>query len=54
MFFLNMILVICLSFDAVSDPDQDIVRCRWSNVTLNECGNVCNAFPNAILDEVRY
>ncbi|KAK7073546.1 hypothetical protein SK128_016753 [Halocaridina rubra] len=34
----------------VTDPDNDIVRCRWATGS-NECGSVCNAFPNAILDE---
>ncbi|KAK7073313.1 hypothetical protein SK128_022155 [Halocaridina rubra] len=34
----------------VSDPDGDIVRCRWG-ITYDECGGVCNAFPNAVLDE---
>ncbi|KAK7074162.1 hypothetical protein SK128_012723 [Halocaridina rubra] len=34
----------------VTDPDNDIVRCRWAS-GYNECGTVCNFFPNAILDE---
>ena len=33
---------------AVSDPDGDIVRCRWAVGT--ECGGICNRFPGAILD----
>ena len=33
---------------AVSDPDGDIVRCRWG--VGNECGGICNRFPGAILD----
>ena len=33
----------------VSDPDGDIVRCRWA-VGQTECGGVCNRFPGAILD----
>ena len=35
----------------VEDPDGDIVRCRWA-VGEAECYDVCNAFPNATLDEV--
>ena len=34
---------------AVSDPDGDIVRCRWG-VGSTECGGVCDSFPGAILD----
>ena len=34
---------------AISDPDGDIVRCRWA-VGSAECGGVCNRFPGAILD----
>ena len=33
---------------AVSDPDGDIVRCRWG--VGSECGGICNRFPGAILD----
>ena len=33
----------------VNDPDGDIVRCRWA-VGSNECGDICNRFPGAILD----
>ena len=33
---------------AVSDPDGDIVRCRWA--VGNECGGICNGFPGAELD----
>ena len=36
----------------VEDPDGDIVKCRWALSELGECGDVCNAFPNATLDEV--
>ena len=36
---------------AVEDPDGDIVRCRWA-VGEAECSGVCNAFPNATLDQV--
>ena len=32
----------------VSDPDNDIVRCRWA--VGDECKGVCNKFPGAILD----
>ena len=33
---------------AVSDPDNDIIRCRWA--TGVECSSVCNNFTNAYLD----
>ena len=33
---------------AISDPDNDIVRCRWANET--ECLSVCNSIPGAVLD----
>ncbi|KAK3597236.1 hypothetical protein CHS0354_004990 [Potamilus streckersoni] len=33
-----------------SDPDGDLVRCRWS-IGSNECGGICLAFPGAILKE---
>ena len=36
----------------VEDADGDIKRCRWANGSLGECGGVCNAFPNAVLDMV--
>ena len=32
----------------VTDPDNDIVRCRWA--VGNECAGICNGFPGAILD----
>ena len=32
----------------VSDPDNDIVRCRWA-VGI-ECSSICNQFPGAVLD----
>ena len=34
------------------DPDGDDILCRWAEVSMNECGDVCNAFLDAILDEV--
>ncbi|KAK3579266.1 hypothetical protein CHS0354_033344 [Potamilus streckersoni] len=34
----------------VSDPDGDIVRCRWSNEG-DECGSTCSSFPGAFLNE---
>ena len=34
----------------VSDPDGDIVRCRWA-VGSSECGGICNRFPGAELDQ---
>ena len=33
---------------AVSDPDGDVVRCRWA--VGKECGGVCNAIPGAVLN----
>ena len=36
----------------MEDPDGDIVKCRWALAVLGECAGVCNAFPNATLDEV--
>ena len=33
----------------VSDPDNDIVRCRWGR-GYEECGYVCNKFPHADLN----
>ena len=36
---------------AVSDADGDVIRCRWANSSLGECGGVCQTFP-ATLDQV--
>ena len=33
----------------VTDPDNDIVRCRWA-VGDAECGGICDGFPGADLD----
>ena len=33
----------------VTDPDNDIVRCRWA-VGQVECGGICGGFPGAGLD----
>jgi len=33
---------------AVSDPDGDIVRCRWA--VGSECAGICNWFPGATID----
>ena len=33
----------------VTDPDNDIVRCRWA-VGYDECGGICYGFPWAYLD----
>ena len=33
----------------VTDPDNDIVRCRWA-VGFDECAGICNGFPGAVLD----
>ena len=32
----------------ISDPDNDIIRCRWA--TEGECGSICNGLPGANLD----
>ena len=32
-----------------SDPDNDLVRCRWA-VGSSECGGICSGFPGAVLD----
>ena len=33
----------------VTDPDNDIVRCRWA-VGFAECGEICDGFPEAYLE----
>ena len=33
----------------VSDPDGDVIRCRWASNSL-ECGGVCGWFPGASLN----
>ena len=33
---------------AVTDPDDDIVRCRWA--VGEECAGICDGFPEATLD----
>ena len=33
----------------VTDPDNDIVRCRWA-VGYDECRSICDGFPEADLD----
>ena len=33
----------------VTDPDNDIVRCRWA-VGEAECGGICDGFPEAYLE----
>ena len=40
-------------FVLVSDADDDIVRCRWAETSLGECGGVCGTLQNATLSEVR-
>ena len=35
----------------VEDADGDVVRCRWAESTYRECGGVCRAFPDAVLNE---
>lgn len=34
----------------VQDADQDVVRCRWAQG--NECSDVCNALPGAMINQV--
>ena len=34
---------------AVSDPDGDIIKCRWA--VGEECGGICDAFPGAELNK---
>ena len=34
----------------VTDPDNDIVRCRWALECYDECGGICCGFPGADLD----
>ena len=36
----------------VEDIDGDEVRCRWARSSDGECASVCEAFPDAILDQV--
>ena len=33
---------------AVSDPDDDVIRCRWAVGT--ECSDICDKIPGAVLD----
>ena len=35
----------------VEDSDGDVVRCRWAESSLGECGGVCRALPGAVLNE---
>ena len=35
----------------VSDADNDVVRCRWSDSTKGECGGICGIPPGATLDQ---
>ena len=37
---------------SVDDVDGDEVRCRWARSSDGECAGVCDAFPDAILDQV--
>ena len=37
---------------AVQDADGDVIRCRFANSSQRECADICDGFPNAILDEV--
>ena len=47
------LLLVCI----VEDADGDEVRCRWAKNTngsiFGECGDVCEAFIGAVLNEVR-
>ena len=36
----------------VQDADGDTIRCRYANSLQGECADICDGFPNAILDEV--
>ena len=45
--------VCTFSHALVDDVDGDEVRCRWARSSDRECAGVCNAFPGAILDQVR-
>ena len=35
----------------VEDSDGDVVRCRWAESRLSECGGVCHALPGAMLNK---
>ena len=37
-----------MSYVLVQDSDNDVVRCRWAGI--DECGSICNGFPDATLD----
>lgn len=42
-----------MKFVSVNDDDGDEVRCRWSEAAKRECAGVCDAFPGAVLDQVK-
>jgi len=44
--------MVFLLISAVGDVDGDTVRCRWARGS-QECAAICNAFPGAVLNEVR-
>ncbi|CAC5391942.1 unnamed protein product [Mytilus coruscus] len=45
--------IVRMKYGFIQDDDADIVKCRWStNIGNDECGNVCQAFPGSVLDEV--
>ena len=49
---MKMLSVIFSVLVAVQDADGDTIRCRYANSLQNECADICNGFPNAVLDEV--
>ena len=52
--FMSIRSLICtLSRALADDVDGDEVRCRWARSSDRECAGVCDAFPGAILDQVR-
>ncbi len=44
--------IITTTTTTVEDVDGDTIHCRWAEAGQGECGGVCNAFPNAVLDMV--
>ena len=51
---LGIIYIFYSLYIQVDDLDGDEVRCRWARSSDGECAGVCNAFPDAILDQVMY
>ena len=47
--------IIMIIIDTADDADGDHVRCRWAESQLQECGEVCQAFPATLTEtEVRF